>query len=217
MTWSDTTRMPPDQGTRASGDGRLKIGRLLSPIRSLFIEVFAGSCKLSIAVSQYAQVVVSSWDVIYGPEFDLLRKPSVHKLLRVLESPYVVAVWWGTPCSSMTRARRLGRPGPVPLRSDEWPEGLPALSSSNQRKVDDGNRFAVITAIGLELGRTSGSFGVCENPWKSFLWAQPRLCTATARLGLEDFVFDFCQFGEPWQKRTRLRGDLPGLDELVRL
>ena len=43
VSWSDTTRMPPDQGTRESETGRLNVGRLLRPARSLFIEVFAGS------------------------------------------------------------------------------------------------------------------------------------------------------------------------------
>ena len=171
---------------------------------------------MPIAINQFAQVVVSSWDVIFGPEYDLLRKPSVHKLLLVLESPYVVAVWWGTPCSSMTRARRPGRPGPAPLRSDDWPEGLPNLDSNNQSKVDDGNRFAVVTAIGLEIGRAAGSYGIAENPWRSFLWSQPPIIVATKRLALEDYILDFCQFGEPWQKRTRLRGDLPGLSTLAR-
>ena len=150
------------------------------------LRFFAGSCNWSVAVNQFAQVVVSSWDGIFGPEYDLSRKPSVHKLLRVLESPYVVGVWWGTPCSSMTRARGPGRLGPAPLRSDQWPEGLPKLSTSNQMKIDDGNIFAVVTAIGLEIGRASGSFGVAENPWRSFLWSQPRIIVATKRLALED-------------------------------
>ena len=83
--------------------------------------------------------------------------------------------------------------------------------------LDEGNHFAAISALGLEVGALGGAFGVLENPWRSFLWGQPCVARALTRLGFDDVILDFCQYGTAWQKRTRLRGDLPGLKSLQRL
>ena len=117
----------------------------------------------------------------------------------------------------MTRARRAGRPGPAPLRDEEYPCGLPNLSETNHKKLEEGNHFAAISALGLEVGALGGAFGVLENPWRSFLWRQPRVERTLENLRFKDVILDFCQYGTAWQKRTRLRGDLPGLERLQRL
>ena len=77
-TWSDTARMPADHGTREDCAGRLCVGRVLAPRRALFIVMFSGSGNLSVCVSQHLQIEVSSWDILKGPEYDLLQWPSVN-------------------------------------------------------------------------------------------------------------------------------------------
>ena len=69
-SWGDTSRMPADGGTRADSDGKLHIGRVLAPIRALVIEIFSGTKRFSVAISQYAQWQVASWDILEGPEYD---------------------------------------------------------------------------------------------------------------------------------------------------
>ena len=61
-TWTDTSRMPADDGTREDESGKLRVGRILAPRRALFIEVFSGSGHLTVCVSQYAQIEVSTLD-----------------------------------------------------------------------------------------------------------------------------------------------------------
>ena len=183
--------MPADGGTRADSDGKLHVGRVLAPIRALVIEIFSGTKRFSVAVSQYAQLQVASWDILEGPEYDLLKWPTVRRLLRLLESPYVIATWWGTPCTTMTVARRAGRPGPPPVRSLSHPEGLPGLSESLQKSVADGNHFAQVTAVGIEVGHRSGSVCIVENPWRSFLWRISRLQQAFEFIGATEILFDF--------------------------
>eukprot|EP00974_Lingulodinium_polyedra_P054433 5233819-Lingulodinium_polyedra.AAC.1 len=67
--------------------------------------------------------------------------------LRRVRRGEVSGVWLGTPCTSMTRARR-GKPGsgwPGPLRSAEAPDGLPLLSDRDQARVQTGNALAAFT------------------------------------------------------------------------
>ena len=117
---------------------------------------------------------------------------------------------------TMTFARRAGRPGPPVLRTSEHPTGIPGLSPQLQAKVDEGNHFAYLTAIGSEIAHMSGCYTVIANPWRSYLWLFPRLVAAIERCGFIVILLDYCQFGERWQKRTKLCGDLPRLSELSR-
>ena len=117
----------------------------------------------------------------------------------------------------MTIARRPGRPGPPPVRSERYLEGFLNISKALQQAVSAGNHVAHVTAVGIEVGHPSGTAAVVENPWKSFLWRQPRLEAALDFIAAAEVHFDFCQYGEPWQKRTKLRGTHPALHELEKL
>ena len=170
--------MPAGGGTRVRSDGKLHIGRVLAPIRLLFLEMFSCTKRLTVAVSQFAHIEVSSWDIVEGTEYNLLQWPTVKRLLRILESPYIIGVWYGTPCNTMTIARRPGRPGPPTVRSASYPEGLPHLTGAVLRSVQDVNHFAQVIAVEIEVCHASGGYSVVENPWKSYLWQQPRLIAA---------------------------------------
>ena len=91
------------------------------------------------------------------------------------------------------------------------------LRINTQQSVVDGHHFAKVTAVGIEVGHRSGSYSVVESPWRSFLWQLRRLQQAFEFIGASEILFDFCQYGEAWQKRTRLKGTLPYLSELEKL
>eukprot|EP00971_Amphidinium_carterae_P171496 3399555-Amphidinium_carterae.1 len=83
-----------------------------------------------------------------------------------LLSEVVLHVHFGTPCTTFSRARRHDG-GPPPLRSSGSPEGLASLSTTQQARVDEGNRFLDIT---LELIVTAHHARVTwslENPASS--------------------------------------------------
>ena len=79
--------MPADGGARVQSDGRLHIERVCAPIRLLILEIFAGTWRLSVAIRQFAHIEVRGWDIIDGPEYNLLKWPTVRRLLMILESP----------------------------------------------------------------------------------------------------------------------------------
>ena len=78
-------------------------------------------------------------------------------------------------------------------------------------RIHDANKLADVTAIGLELAHANEVANVVENPARSLLWLYPRLVLAFARIGARDTLLDFCCWGTPWQKRTRLTGTLRDL------
>ena len=117
------------------------------------------------------------------------------------------------PCSTWSRARRNDGKGPGPLRSDTWLYGFPDLSPANASKVQEANNalkhIRRITALCM---RRRVPF-VIENPLTSRLWLT-REIGAMRKEGCVDCDLDFCQFGTPWRKRTRLISSCSALSSL---
>ena len=81
-------------------------------------------------------------------------------------------------CSTKSRAREIprsfddGRPAPRPLRSVEFPEGLPQLSPSEQARVDTDN--TLYPQSDSNVGRTRGRFNQGESLEESSLASSSR-------------------------------------------
>ena len=69
---------------------------------------------------------------------DLTDSNGVSLLWRMLSQPNVAMVHLGPPCGTSSRARDI-RPGPQPLRSSRFPEGLPHLRGVSLRRVKGAN------------------------------------------------------------------------------
>ena len=180
----------------------------------LFIEVFAGTAGLSVAVLRAGIELVKSWDIKIDKRHDLLHEENVKTFFKALQDPCLLAVWFGTPCNTLSPARR-DDGGPPPLRSDSFPKGLPNLSEHDQQRVDEANQLATVTAMGMEIAFANRAATVLENPCRSRLWRLKRIITALARIGAILIQLDYCSFGAPWQKRTTLAGTLKGLSKLA--
>ena len=90
---------------------------------------------------------------------------------------------------------------PCDLRcnTDLW--GLPDLSPSDQKKVDDGNAMTLFTVSIIQLCIEAKIPVALENPLTSMIWLLPEV----AQLGgAQEVKLDMCQFGTPWMKPTRL-------------
>ena len=96
------------------------------------------------------------------------------------------------------------------------PLGLPHLSPSDALKVSRGNCLARFSFGLFSLCRTLRIPVVLENPSTSWLWSLPGALALARLYNVRDVDVDFCAFGTPWRKRTRLRFchlDLSGLQE----
>ena len=102
---------------------------------------------------------------------DIRRQESLHSQL---QSVCFIAA--ALDCSTKSRAREIprtfqeGRPAPKPLRSEDWPEGLPNLPVHQAKRVQDDNAACdfVLQEI-MELAQRGGT-SLRENPWRSLHW-----------------------------------------------
>ena len=168
----------------------------------MFLEVFAGEAVLTkvLRLRGFGAVAV---DIRHG--HDILEKKTYNKLKGWVDCGLVWGVWFGTPCSSFTRARRAPQDSSLPhkLRDAAWPQGLPNLGQEDEMKVTLGNKVAKAAGDLAARARKRGLVVGEENPWLSWLWALPSRL-AQEKTGV-DIVFDQCAFGTPWRGRSRVR------------
>ena len=112
----------------------------------VFVELCAGSAKLSDAVKQFGYniVAVDHDKNRHSPRCKLVQLDLSHQhawdmLDFLLERFLVAGVHMAPPCGTCSRARGIpladGSQGPQPLRSTEYPLGLPTLNQRDQQRV----------------------------------------------------------------------------------
>ena len=136
--------------------------------------------------------------------FDLTQRENVQFLRGVLAQGLITAVHLGTPCSSFSRARERGGGGPPPLRSDDHPLGRPDLKPHDLVKVQIGNKCAQVTVSLAYTALLHGIPGSIENPATSRLFRMPGIMRFMKHKYVKDINLDFCCYGTPWRKRTKL-------------
>lgn len=117
-------------------------------------------------------------DWLLDPSHDLSH-PLRHKSLadQLQSVDFICAAM---DCSTKSRAREIprvfddGRPAPKPLRSEEFPEGLPSLTQSQQNRVDADNSATEFLLDQIQQLALRGGGSVRENPWRSLHWFLPQ-------------------------------------------
>ncbi len=110
---------------------------------------------------------------------DLTTQHGQKVFLGWLESPLVQGIFIAPPCGTCSLARCIklrdekGRPipGPVPLRSEKFPEGLPNLSPRNRLRVSLANKLYEFVGRVIRLAHKRGLIIAVENPRSSLFWA----------------------------------------------
>ena len=151
-------------------------GRLLGTI--FFLELAAGSAMLTSVIIQggLRGLGIDSLRNRHrrvGPVavFDLSIWANVEVILTMIRQGEVDVIHAAPPCGTSSRARDIFiRNGPVPLRSESFPEGLPSLQGIDKIKVEAANLFYKHSAIILEEGVVYGCLCSAENPKRSYLW-----------------------------------------------
>ena len=160
------------QQTEAGGDNCEQFGALemqSHPNKSQFsfsteqitcpviIEVFCGSARVTASLKELGLVESFGVDhevdkaIATVKKLDLTDKEDQKIFKQWMRSPLVVGIFWAPPCGTCSLARNIqlrdsfGRkiPGPVPLRSPEFPEGLSGLRDKDRRRVSAANKLRV--------------------------------------------------------------------------
>ena len=147
-----------------------QVSQLQNSNHPIFVEIFAGRGSLSKAATQAGFSVLSidhdtSGAIVPMVVLDLTTETGTKILWDILSSENIVAVHLGLPCGTASLARErpvapalraMGVPNPPPLRSAQFPLGMPGLSGIHQAKVDSANqlyRLAVEILVSLPSQR----------------------------------------------------------------
>ena len=147
----------------------------------VIIEIFCGSSRVtaclkaiglasSFGVDHMKTKAVSTCKIA-----DLATESGQALLMSWLKAPNVRGVFLAPPCGTCSLARCIqlrdakGRkiPGPVPLRSKNFPEGLPGLSKKNLLRVSLANELYKFLGDILRYADSRGMIIVVENPRSS--------------------------------------------------
>ena len=177
----------PGLGSSAIPMFRLFMGIHLSEL--FVLEVCAGHAGLTAAMrrcgfnaigidsKRNAHITVAPVAVL-----DLTTPGGRTELLRLCNSDRLAFVWWAPPCGTASRAREKkipswlraqGAPEPRPLRSTEYPTGVPGLTRNERARVDSANMIysLVVETVHILIGRNI-LFAI-ENPSRSHMWSFP--------------------------------------------
>ena len=154
------------------------------PKTPVIVEIFCGSARVTASLRTLG--LSSSFGVDHikvNPQgaiktVDLTTTKGQKILMKWLSSPLVCGVFLAPPCGTCSLARNIklrdskGRvlPGPVPLRSQYFPKGLPGLSKTNFIRVSKANKLYEFVGRILRFAHARNMIIVVENPRSSLFW-----------------------------------------------
>lgn len=151
-------------------------------------------------------------------ELDLTSASGIAILWDILRSPSLFGVHLGLPCGTASLARERpvskelqaqGAPNPPPLRSAEFPLGVPGLSDYNLAKITSANKLYSLAVEIILFCHQKGIIISVENPANSWLWAalvqltiQHSEQASIAYNALHKVLFHACCHGSTRRKST---------------
>lgn len=197
--------------------------QLKSPV---IIEMFCGSARVTAALKKFGVHGAFGVDHHTNHSTSTVRKvdlscPAGQRLfMQWLNSPLVVGVFIAPPCGACSMARYIklrdskGRliPGPPPLRSSTWPNGLPNLSATNRYRVSQANKLYEFVAKVIRLAASRNLIFAVENPRSSLFW----LTSYWINKGvpLQFTAHQACQYGSTRPKWTALAHSHPAFSAI---
>ena len=180
------------------------------------IEIFAGSSRVTACVKQLGALSAFGVDHVRSKQCmsqivsaDLCTHEGVSLLWQWLAQENVVAIFLAPPCGSASRARQiplkrtLGRNshGPLSLRDDLHPNGIPGLSFRDRQRISLANKLYHLSSQLVEWANLVGCIVCVENTQFSLFWATFWIAVAKQ---MQYSVFHSCQYGGIRKKKTML-------------
>jgi len=172
-----------EQGSIPSKPSKLKKVENHKVGPTAFLELFAGTARLSEAIEKSGSRTLPAFDVAKGQHYNLLDGGVQEVVLGLIRGGHVWYIHLGTPCTAWSRARH----GIV-----------------NHKRARQKERFAVGTALfTVKVIRECIKHKfTLENPSSSRLWQFKPIEDLFQNKSICFFTFDHCRFGMPFRKRS---------------
>lgn len=164
-----------------------------------FLEIFSGAGNLTKAVKQLNIPCLEPLDYILGTHCDLRRRSTQEVVLSWLDRQLIGFVHLGTPCTIWSQARRSVKDSPA-----------------TRAKEESGLELALFSCEVIRRCIKLGIPYVLENPRSSKLFLFPPLVHSVACGSFHFVDFAMCQYGEQFQKNTRLVTSVGWLNPLAK-
>ena len=161
-----------------------------------FLDIFAGATMPGImALVPFACDRVEPVDLIHG--HDLLDDSVFEAVLLLAASGMIGAALAAPYCSKHSRAT-LRPPGPAPVRTPEFIDGLPSNSPLQQLAVEESAAIHDRSRILLSEVDKKGGLAILENPATSMTWDDPLMVQWVHTVAPFAAQASACQFGKDW-------------------
>ncbi len=151
-------------------------------------------------------------DLLFGKEHDLSKLDNQETIRRRLKQADFI--WAALDCSDKSRIREIprkhadGRAMPSPLRSVEFPMGVPELQGHNKERVAASNSAAEFILGELRLHQSRGGTSGRENPANSLHWYTPTEVGMFKQGTWWDKHYDACTLQGVRRKKQCIRHDV---------
>jgi len=165
------------------------------------------------------RVWIEDFDIEISAKHNLLQDSLFQELCSRIEQGEFQILIAGPPCGTFSRARHSGPPGPEPARSRQHIWGLPDLSLSNRKQIDQANKLVWRTIQLCRLIHDAKGVFILEHPEDPgdpfpSIFASPELADLISYTHAISVSCCQCMYGAPSRKAARLVGTAPGLDRL---
>ena len=187
----------------------------------LVIEIFAGTGGITAWIRKVGMTSSFGIDCMKfnNPKspiviLDLLSHEGEKLLWHYLANNRVIGLWMAPPCGTSSKARQIDNGGPLPLRSDLWPDGLCHLSLQDRERVAKANDLYSLTSRLANFAFENELFFFIENPFTSIYWKTSAFRSIPR---LSDMFFQAhvaCAYGSKRPKRTMLASNVSEVEML---
>ena len=181
----------------------------------LFVEIFSGTAGLTAAVRSFGIQGIGIDSAVNTSckspilRLDLTTSDGQEILWNIIKRPTLCGIHLGPPCGTASKAREIRSrrgPDPRPLRSPNFPDGIPSLGGLARAKVLAANTLYQLTAQVLDYCVVNDIPISVENPLRSYFWDTKHMkrCRRKHHSKLYETVFHHCMYGSERRKATML-------------
>ena len=151
-------------------------------------------------------------DLLFGEEHDLSKLDNQEAIRRHLKRADFI--WAAIDCSDKTRIREIprkhadGRAMPLPLRSKEFPMGVPELQGHDKERVAASNAASEFILGELRLHQSRGGCSGRESPANSLHWYTPTEVGMFKQGTWWDKIYHACTLQGARRKKQCIRHDV---------